>query len=232
MKPVVLNEATHGDLDTLKEAVCDSLINLTFDRVSGFGPTGAMVFGRKPSRHFVSGFLAPGFDPSGQDDETSDIRINTHGLDFAVSHADADRIEVSASVAVYVRALPEWDEINTQGYGLFPVFQPRLEVRRELRAAVREHMAKRAEKGRTGSSYQDYLADKQAAYAAACLRIGLPQPSASLEELAYERTDEDIEQANGEQELDDEGGGAEGRNQEDPIYARAVPDLPDVLAER
>ena len=194
MKPVVLNDAAHGDLETLKEAVCDSLINLTFERVSGFGPSGAMVFGRKPSRHFVSGFLAPGFDPTGQDDETSDIRINTHGLDFTVSRSEADEIEVSASIAVYVRALPEWDETQTPGYGLVPVFQPTPEIQRELRAAVREHMAKRDSNGRSRGSYEDYLADKQAAYAAACSRLGLPAPSANLEELAPERATEDVEQ--------------------------------------
>ena len=232
MKPVVLNDAAHGDLETLKEAVCDSLINLTFERVSGFGPTGAMVFGRKPSRHFVSGFLAPGFDPTGQDDETSDIRINTHGLDFTVSRSEADEIEVSASIAVYVRALPEWDEIQTPGYGLVPVFQPTPEIQRELRAAVREHMAKRDSNGRSRGSYEDYLADKQAAYTAACSRLGLPAPSANLEELAPERATEDVEQDDINADPEDEEDSNSSSDQSDRIYARAVPNLSDALAER
>lgn len=233
MKPVDLNGTSHSDLDTLKEAVCDSLINLTFARVSGFGPDGALVFGRKPNRHFVSGFLAPGFDPTGQDDETSDIRINTHGLDFAVSAEESSHIAVSANLAIYVRALPEWDEIRTPGYGIFPVFQPNAEVRRALRASVREQMAQRAASEHPSASYKDYLAAKQEAYAAACRDLGLPAPSANLEEVALEPIEEDIEQSardkvSGRDDVDDREDESE---PQDRIYARPVIDLPDHLAE-
>ena len=231
MKPVLLNAAAHPDLDTLKEAVCDGLINLTFERVSGFGPTGAMVFGRKPSRHFVSGFLAPGFDPTGQDDETSDIRINTHGLDFTVSLLDATRVKVSAAIAVYVRVLPDWDEIQTPGYGLVPVFQPTPEIQRELRAAVREHMARRSDNRAERGSYKDYLADKQAAYAAACLRLGLPAPTSDLEEIALEQSADDVDEFDANSATDAEDIGEDEQDRSERIYARAVEDLPDALAE-
>ena len=44
---------------TLKEAVVDSLINATYERISGLGSEGKQVFGARPRAVFASGFLLP-----------------------------------------------------------------------------------------------------------------------------------------------------------------------------
>lgn len=227
MKPVRLSNCGIQDIDTVQEAVCDSLINLTFQRISGFGASGAKVFGRKPSQHFVSGFLAPGFDPSGQDDETSDIRINTHGLDLAVSSGSQVTLTVAMTFSVYVRGLPSWKELNQPGLGLFPVFQPTKEVRLALREQVRERMAKRSGKEKLNGSYQDYLEYKQTAYAEACRTLGLPAPTMDLEEISLQSLDEDLEQSIHDNEEADPSQAADDR-----IYSKTPKALPDNLAEQ
>ena len=73
----------------LKEAVCNALVNLTVARVSGSDFEGRILYGRTPRRSIVSGQLLPRFDPTGLDDETSDIRIAALGMDFHLdAHAD------------------------------------------------------------------------------------------------------------------------------------------------
>jgi hypothetical protein len=64
-------------LDDAKEGIVDALLNLTWRRTSGAGTDGQIVFGVKPSLRFVSGFLLPRFEETGQRDETSDISART-----------------------------------------------------------------------------------------------------------------------------------------------------------
>ena len=102
----------------LKEAVCNALVNLTVARVSGSDFEGRILYGRTPRRSIVSGQLLPRFDPTGLDDETSDIRIAALGMDFHLdAHAD-DGATVTPRFSVYVRVLPDWSELADEALGL------------------------------------------------------------------------------------------------------------------
>jgi hypothetical protein len=122
-----------------KEGVVDALLNLTWQRTSGSGPDGETVYGTKPSLRFVSGFLLPRYEETGQQDETSDIHLSTHGLDCQIAAGAQGSLNVSATFSIYVRALPSWAELTKPELELFP--NPPL--RKELEKAIREAMKER-----------------------------------------------------------------------------------------
>jgi hypothetical protein len=123
-----------------KEAVVDALLNLTWQRASGAGPNGARVFGTKPSLRFVSGFLLPRFEETGQQDETSDIHISTHGLDLQVAAGAKGPLTVRTFSAIYVRALPTWSEITRPELDLFPNPPLRPDLEANIRATMRDRL--------------------------------------------------------------------------------------------
>ena len=104
--------------EEVKEAVCDGLVNLIVDRVSGADEHGRVIFGRSPRRAIFSGQLLPRFDDNGQEDETSDIRIAAIGLDFTTRSGIGGDLTIQPSAAVYIRALPTWDELQNPRNGL------------------------------------------------------------------------------------------------------------------
>src|SRR4051794_11558303 len=109
-----------ANLDDAREAIVDALLNLTWQRASGDGTEGGLVFGTKPSLRFVSGFLLPRFEETGQQDETSDIHLSTHGLDCQISASAKGTLVVTAAFSIYVRALPSWEELTKPELELFP----------------------------------------------------------------------------------------------------------------
>ena len=126
-------------INDAKEAVVDALLNLTWQRTSGSGPDGAVVFGTKPSLRFVSGFLLPRYEADGQIDETSDIHLSTHGLDCQIDACPKGELTVSVDFSIYVRVLPEWSDLTRPELDLFP--NPPL--RREVENSIREEMKTR-----------------------------------------------------------------------------------------
>ena len=107
------------DIDPeVKEAVCDALVNLIVDRVSGADDKGQVIFGRSPRRAIFSGQLLPRFDDSGEEDETSDIRIAAIGLDFTARSGVGGDLAIEPRAAVYIRALPTWAELQDPRNGL------------------------------------------------------------------------------------------------------------------
>lgn len=122
-----------------KEGLLDALLNLTWQRTSGSGPDGETVYGTKPSLRFVSGFLLPRYEETGQQDETSDIHLSTHGIDCQIAAGAQGSLNVRAAFSIYVRALPSWAELTKPELGLFP--NPPL--RKELEQAIREAMKER-----------------------------------------------------------------------------------------
>ena len=58
---------------TLKEAVVDSLLNLTYAQLSGQGEAGEYLYGARPRTLLNSGFLLPQRNPLGDDEVTSPI---------------------------------------------------------------------------------------------------------------------------------------------------------------
>lgn len=95
----------------LKEAICDAVVNLATAKVSGAGPDGTILYGPSPRRSIVSGQLLARFDQGGGNDETTDIRIATIGLDFQIAANSTSAATIAPSFSVYVRVLPSWDEI-------------------------------------------------------------------------------------------------------------------------
>lgn len=124
------------NLEDAKEAMVDALLNMTWQRASGSGPEGDLVFAVKPSLRFVSGFLLPRFEETGQIDETSDIHVSTHGLDLQIVAAAKGEFTVTVAFAIYVRALPSWEELTLPQHALFPSHP----LRRDVEAAIREEM--------------------------------------------------------------------------------------------
>lgn len=124
------------DFVEAKEALTDSLLNLTFRFVSGHGADGELVYGDKPSRKFVSGFLLPAMSETGADDETNDIHISNIGMDLQLNNPPVGEMGIGVSFSVYIRVLPTWEEIEK--YNLKPTFQLRSAVQRQIRDAVRD----------------------------------------------------------------------------------------------
>jgi Helicase conserved C-terminal domain len=122
----------------LKEAVCNALVNMTVARVSGTDGEGRMLYGRSPRRSIVSGQLLPRFDPTGQDDETSDIRIAAIGMDFLVQADARGLATVRPSFSVYVRVLPEWHELADEVLGLDIEFRIRTTVQDVIDQRIRQ----------------------------------------------------------------------------------------------
>jgi hypothetical protein len=97
---------------TLKEAVVDSLVNLTFQRVSGHGPDGAVLFGARPRSLLSSAFLLPRPESTSEGDEvTQPIHISAHGLDFQVAQGAAGEITIRPRFQVYVRVMPTVEDM-------------------------------------------------------------------------------------------------------------------------
>ncbi|MCW8916707.1 MAG: hypothetical protein OQK24_12765, partial [Magnetovibrio sp.] len=128
MKPYDWKSGQVSGIENAKEAVCDAILNLVLERSAGIGKRGTFVFGKKPHRHFVSGFLLPKFDASGDGDETSDIHLNVHGLDFRVDANVDEEITIYPNFSIYVRVLPSWEELQSSRYGLRPIPQPKSEL--------------------------------------------------------------------------------------------------------
>lgn len=124
------------DFVEAKEALTDSLLNLTYRFVSGEGADGEFVYGDKPSRKFVSGFLLPAMSATGTDDETNDIHISNIGMDLQVHNPPSGKLSVEVSFSIYIRVLPSWEEIER--YRLKPTFQLRSSVQRQIRDGIRD----------------------------------------------------------------------------------------------
>jgi Helicase conserved C-terminal domain len=124
------------DLDSVitdtKEALVDALLNRTWERCSGSGSEGSFVYGVKPSQRFVSGFLLPRFDELGVEDETSDIHISAHGLDFQLLSSTHGNVIVDVRLSIYVRVLPEWSELTNPSLDIMP--QP--PIRRDIQSLI------------------------------------------------------------------------------------------------
>jgi hypothetical protein len=129
------------DLTEAKEAIVDALLGLTFNRCTGSGRDGAVVYGMRPSPRFVSGFLLPRFDETGLEDETSDIRIATMGVDFQLSTEGSGDIVVRPEAAVYVRELPTWDEIVDPRHEMMPQVQLSRQTRQEVERRARDYIS-------------------------------------------------------------------------------------------
>lgn len=127
------------DLQELKEAVCDAVLERTRRVVSGEGEFGRTILGDKPSRVLSSGFLLPRLNVSG-DDESSDIRIAAHGIDLRIRMAGPGEIRVRPSFSVYVRALPTAQELFARNGRLIPPADFSGPAKARLRDEIRQRL--------------------------------------------------------------------------------------------
>lgn len=121
----------------LKEAVCNSLVEMTIARVSGGGEEGRILYGSSPRRSIVSGQLLPRFNANNEDD-TSDIRIAAIGADFQVGADSNAGCTVTPAFAVYVRVLPSWDELTDEALDLEPDFKLKKAIQDTIDARIRQ----------------------------------------------------------------------------------------------
>lgn len=117
---------------TLKEAVVDGLLNLTYAELSGSGPSGQYLFGARPRALLNSGFILPQKDPSGDDEVTSPIWVSSHGIQLQLNAESPSVVKVSPSLSLYVRVLPEENDLKRQNCR--PVFMLRRAIVDELKA--------------------------------------------------------------------------------------------------
>lgn len=124
-----------------KEALVDVLLNRTWQRCSGWGTEGSVVYGVKPSQRFVSGFLLPRFDEFGVQDETSDIHISAHGLDLQVLSEAHGTVTVTVQLSIYIRVLPGWDELNNLPLDIMPQPPIKRDIQRLITDATRQRLS-------------------------------------------------------------------------------------------
>ena len=118
-EPTAVADMSADDRQELKEAVCDAVLERTRQAVSGDGEFGRIVVGDRPARKLSSGFILPRLDENG-DDESSDIRIAAHGLDFRILPGTAGALVIQPVFSCYVRALPTTDELFARNGWLIP----------------------------------------------------------------------------------------------------------------
>ena len=141
-----------------KEALVDALLNRTWQRCSGWDSEGSFVYGVKPSQRFVSGFLLPRFDELGVQDETSDIHISAHGLDFQVFSGAHGIVAVTVQLSIYIRVLPGWDELINHSLDIMP--QP--PIKRDIQLLIADGPAWRV--GATARSRGTMIGDRWMLY--------------------------------------------------------------------
>lgn len=117
---------------TLKEAVADAIVNLTFAHVSGAGSVGKYVFGTRPRAMLSSGFLLPQRQADGDDEVTSPIWISSHGFQFQLAAGVAGIVEVQPRLSVYVRVLPRDADFER------PDCKVTIRLKREVQKALQE----------------------------------------------------------------------------------------------
>ncbi|TDY24585.1 helicase-like protein [Paraburkholderia sp. BL6665CI2N2] len=117
---------------TLKEAVVDGILNLTYAQLSGQGPTGRYLFGARPRVLLNSGFLLPQRSQSGDDEVTSPIWVSSHGLQTQLNATSPSIVMVAPRLSLYVRILPREQDLKRPNCR--PVFMLRQAVVEELKA--------------------------------------------------------------------------------------------------
>lgn len=121
----------------LKEAVCDSLVNALVQRVSGADERGRNLLGSSPRRGIFAGQLLPRFDTSGQDDETTDIRVAAVGVDLIAVAGTSATMRVTPRFSVYLRVIPDWSDLVAGGGELEFDFRLRANIQQQIDDVIR-----------------------------------------------------------------------------------------------
>lgn len=170
---------------SLKEAVVDSLLNLTFARISGYGPDGAVLYGSRPRSILASAFLLPPLLAQGSGDEvTQPIRITAHGFDCQIHRNVEGVILVKPVFNVYVRVLPTVDDLKRPDCA--PRFRLDDAVRTTLRTQTKDALNLRWASESAGTSYRyrnehpNWKTIEQEVRQDVLTRLGLPENITTL----------------------------------------------------
>lgn len=181
----------------IKEAIADALLESIRRRTSGEGEQGRIILGGKPSQRLSSGFILPRLNATG-DDETSDIRIAAHGLDFAVLPGVEGVISLTATCSVYVRALPTAEELFADDGVLVPRADFSADRKREMTDLRRAMRRERIREGMTpqerAAVYEQIRLDIYARYGVVVPRAYTPPAAeAVLDDELPRAADDDSE---------------------------------------
>lgn len=138
MSSSVLRANPSAISSSLKEAVVDGLLNVTYAQLSGQGPTGTYLFGARPRALLNSGFLLPQRNADGDDEVTSPIWISSHGLQMQLNVTASSVIHVQPRLCVYVRVLPREEDL--QRPNCRAVFMLRHSVLKEIQKERNERL--------------------------------------------------------------------------------------------
>lgn len=119
-------------LQEAKEALASHLVEATVAYVRGDGEHGEAVYAALPQRRMVSGFLMPRYDGPELDDESSDIRVCSVGIDTCVRRSGKGKLTVTPSFNVYVRVFPTWEDLSRSELGLWPSFRLAKDVKKQV----------------------------------------------------------------------------------------------------
>ncbi len=136
MSEPVSSVLTDSRFQELKEAVCDAVLERTRRITAGEGEHGRVILGDKPSRVLSSGFVLPRLNVDG-DDESSDIRIASHGIDMRLRRDDHGSVMIRPTFAVYIRALPSAQELFARNGRLIPPADFSKSAKQHLRDQIR-----------------------------------------------------------------------------------------------
>lgn len=221
----ILSENPRDIHPAYKEAVVDSLLNGLSARLAGRGDFYKLIYGAKPSATLMSEFIVPmPAEERGGDEEADPIRISAHGMDFQIrSAATATTLGVSLTGAVYVRILPNEEEVKPGGR-LEATFPLTREARAEIRGKIKDALAKLAGELSGGKSNPEWATKSYEARRGVYESMGLP-------------FDNRLDRAPLDQEAETEG--IEGENGDDTEDGEARPaqevgvglSTPDVLAD-
>jgi hypothetical protein len=136
MKAKSNNELFKIDVE-LKEAVCDALVNTLVGRVAGADERGRNLLGRSPRRGIFAGQILPRYNSSGQDDETTDIRVAAIGVDLVAVAGSGATMRVTPRFSVYMRVIPDWSDLVAGGGELEFDFRLRASIQQQIDDAIR-----------------------------------------------------------------------------------------------
>ena len=103
------------------------------------GEGGRFILGSKPSRVLSSGFILPRHDQNG-DDESSDIRLASHGMDIRM-RASEGVVRVVPTLSVYIRVFPSAEDLFARNGRLIPRAELSSDAAVTAKDEVRRRMA-------------------------------------------------------------------------------------------
>lgn len=187
---------------TLKEAVTQGVVGRIYERVSGRGPDGEVLFGNKPRQALHAGFLLPVTQefmaPEAPNmDEAIDrqVIIRTHGMDFQARDDRHWSLTIYPKARVYLRVLPTRQDLLRPGMSLSP------RIRREISRAIHQKIQEYKQEGKITDD-----TGKESIYVRACRELNYPQAfidrtqgsmaKAFFDELDEQEPDEDGDNGN------------------------------------